>query len=68
VVRDPEHRVAAVQEVAAAAHQLGWGTAGVVASPLPGPAGNVEFFLWLRRDAGPPVEDEIRRAVQEGPQ
>jgi 23S rRNA (cytidine1920-2'-O)/16S rRNA (cytidine1409-2'-O)-methyltransferase len=68
VVRDPEHRVAAVVEVAEAAQQLGWGTAGVVASPLPGPAGNVEFFLWLRRDAGPPVEDEIRRAVQEGPQ
>ena len=47
---------------------LGWGTAGVVASPLPGPAGNVEFFLWLRRDAGPPQEDQVRRAVEEGPQ
>jgi 23S rRNA (cytidine1920-2'-O)/16S rRNA (cytidine1409-2'-O)-methyltransferase len=68
VVRDPEHRVAAVHEVAEAAHGLGWGTAGVVASPLPGPAGNVEFFLWLRRDAGPPQEENIRRAVQEGPQ
>ena len=68
VVRDPEHRVAAVHEVARAAGALGWGTAGVVASPLPGPAGNVEFFLWLRRDAGPPQEDDIRRAVLEGPQ
>jgi 23S rRNA (cytidine1920-2'-O)/16S rRNA (cytidine1409-2'-O)-methyltransferase len=60
--------VDAVLEVARAAGALGWGTAGVVASPLPGPAGNVEFFLWLRRDAGAPREDEIRRAVQEGPQ
>jgi 23S rRNA (cytidine1920-2'-O)/16S rRNA (cytidine1409-2'-O)-methyltransferase len=68
VVRDPEHRAGAVLEVAAAASALGWGTAGVVASPLPGPAGNVEFFLWLRRDAGPPQEQDIRRAVQEGPQ
>jgi 23S rRNA (cytidine1920-2'-O)/16S rRNA (cytidine1409-2'-O)-methyltransferase len=67
VVRDPEHRAAVVLEVAAAAQQLGWGTAGVVASPLPGPAGNVEFFLWLRRDAAPPSEDDVRRAVQEGP-
>ena len=67
VVRDPEHRVDAVLEVARAAAALGWGTAGVVASPLPGPAGNVEFFLWLRRDAGPPQEDAIRSAVQEGP-
>jgi 23S rRNA (cytidine1920-2'-O)/16S rRNA (cytidine1409-2'-O)-methyltransferase len=68
VVRDPEHRVAAVLAVARAAEQLGWGTAGVVASPLPGPAGNVEFFLWLRRDAGPPEEGAVREAVRVGPQ
>jgi 23S rRNA (cytidine1920-2'-O)/16S rRNA (cytidine1409-2'-O)-methyltransferase len=67
VVRDPEHRVQAVLEVGRAASALGWGTAGVVASPLPGPAGNVEFFLWLRQDAGPPAEDDVRRAVEEGP-
>ena len=68
VVRDPEHRVQAVLEVGRAAQELGWGTAGVVASPLPGPAGNVEFFLWLRSDAGPIQEDDVRRAVEEGPQ
>ena len=46
------------------------GAAGAVASPLPGPAGNVEFFLWLRRDAAPTadaVEEMVRRAVDEGP-
>ncbi|MCZ2820205.1 TlyA family RNA methyltransferase [Modestobacter sp. VKM Ac-2977] len=68
VVRDPAHRADAVATVAAAAAELGWGTAGVVASPLPGPAGNVEFFLWLRRDAPPPDQADIDRAVQEGPQ
>src|SRR3954465_6655004 len=68
VVRDPGHRVRAVLDVAGAAASLGWGTAGVVASPLPGPAGNVEFFLRLRRDAGAPQEDQVRRAVEEGPQ
>jgi 23S rRNA (cytidine1920-2'-O)/16S rRNA (cytidine1409-2'-O)-methyltransferase len=67
VVRDRGHRADAVLEVASAAASLGWGTAGVVASPLPGPAGNVEFFLWLRRDAGPPDEEDIRRAVEAGP-
>jgi 23S rRNA (cytidine1920-2'-O)/16S rRNA (cytidine1409-2'-O)-methyltransferase len=67
VVRDPELRVQAVLEVGRAAQELGWGTAGVVASPLPGPAGNVEFFLWLRSDAGPIQEDDVRRAVEEGP-
>jgi 23S rRNA (cytidine1920-2'-O)/16S rRNA (cytidine1409-2'-O)-methyltransferase len=67
VVRDPGARAGAVLDVARAAAGLGWGTAGVVASPLPGPAGNVEFFLWLRRDAGPPQEDAVLRAVAEGP-
>lgn len=28
----------------------------IATSPLPGPSGNVEFFLWLRR--GPAVLDE----------
>jgi 23S rRNA (cytidine1920-2'-O)/16S rRNA (cytidine1409-2'-O)-methyltransferase len=51
VVRDPALRVQAVAGVAAAAWALGWGVAGAARSPLPGPAGNVEFFLWLRRDA-----------------
>jgi 23S rRNA (cytidine1920-2'-O)/16S rRNA (cytidine1409-2'-O)-methyltransferase len=68
VVRDPEHRIEVVLDVARSAADAGWGTAGVVASPLPGPAGNVEFFLWLRQDAGPPREDDVRRAVEEGPQ
>jgi 23S rRNA (cytidine1920-2'-O)/16S rRNA (cytidine1409-2'-O)-methyltransferase len=68
VVRDPQHRIDAVRAVADTAAELGWGTAGVVASPLPGPAGNVEYFLWLRRDAGPAQDDDIRRAVEEGPQ
>jgi 23S rRNA (cytidine1920-2'-O)/16S rRNA (cytidine1409-2'-O)-methyltransferase len=50
VVRDPELRAETVVHVAKAAQELGWFTAGVCASPLPGPSGNVEFFLWLRRD------------------
>jgi 23S rRNA (cytidine1920-2'-O)/16S rRNA (cytidine1409-2'-O)-methyltransferase len=51
VVRDPVHRADAVLAVAATAADLGLGVAGVAASPLPGPSGNIEFFLWLRRDA-----------------
>lgn len=50
VVRDPQLRAEAVSAVAGSANDLGWHTAGVCASPLPGPSGNVEFFLWLRRD------------------
>lgn len=48
VVRDPQHRADAVVHVAGVASDLGWTVQGVVRSPLPGPSGNVEFFLWLR--------------------
>src|SRR5664279_4480810 len=56
VVRDPSVRAAAVLGVAAVAAERGWVTAGVCASPLPGPSGNVEFFLWLRRVVRLPLE------------
>ena len=63
VVREPELRAQAVREVAAAAAGLGFGVAGVERSPLPGPSGNVEFFLWLRRDAGALDEEALRSIV-----
>jgi 23S rRNA (cytidine1920-2'-O)/16S rRNA (cytidine1409-2'-O)-methyltransferase len=64
VVRDPAHRGAAVVRVATEATKLGWPPRGVVRSPLPGPAGNVEFFLWLRRgDERTMTDDEIMDAV-----
>jgi 23S rRNA (cytidine1920-2'-O)/16S rRNA (cytidine1409-2'-O)-methyltransferase len=62
VVRDPALRAEAVLDVAEAARACGLGVAGVAASPLPGPSGNVEFFLWLRRDA-PEVDGERVREV-----
>ena len=68
VVRDPALREAAVAAVAAAAAVAGLGVAGVTASPLPGPSGNVEYFLWLRGGA-PPLDDEaLRAAITAGPQ
>lgn len=48
VVRDPAHRAEAVLRVAEDAATRGWGAVAVAVSPLPGPSGNVEFFLWLR--------------------
>ncbi|MFC0627269.1 TlyA family RNA methyltransferase [Kribbella deserti] len=68
VVRDPELRADAVRGVAAKATTLGWGIAGVAASPLPGPSGNVEYFLWIRRSAPPLDETMLRMAVEQGPQ
>ncbi len=68
VVRDPLLRSAAVAGVAAAAADLGLGVEGVTASPLPGPSGNVEYFLWLRRGAGRLDHDALASAVAAGPQ
>ena len=68
VVRDPALRAAAVESVAAAAARLGLGVAGITASPLPGPSGNVEYFLWLRRAAEPLDEEKLRIAIETGPQ
>lgn len=63
VVRDPELRAEAVLAVARAATDRGWGPRAVATSPLPGPAGNVEFFLWLRRGPAEVTEDAIHTTV-----
>ncbi len=68
VVKDPDLRFAAVKAVAAAAASLQLGVAGVTASPLPGPSGNVEYFLWLRRGAPGLDEDTLGQAIAAGPQ
>ncbi len=67
VVRDPALRADAVRTVAAAAAELQLGVRGVTASPLPGPSGNVEYFLWMGAGAPPLVEADLERAIAEGP-
>jgi len=52
VVRSPQLRAGAVFSVARAAGALGLRTRAVVASVLPGPSGNVEYFVWLAADPG----------------
>jgi 23S rRNA (cytidine1920-2'-O)/16S rRNA (cytidine1409-2'-O)-methyltransferase len=63
VVREPELRAEAVQGVAEAAAGRGWGAKMVAVSPLPGPSGNVEFFLWLRQGPAAIDGDDIHRVV-----
>jgi 23S rRNA (cytidine1920-2'-O)/16S rRNA (cytidine1409-2'-O)-methyltransferase len=47
VVRDPQVRAGTIEAVLASANAIGWGCAGLVRSPIIGPAGNVEFLAWL---------------------
>jgi 23S rRNA (cytidine1920-2'-O)/16S rRNA (cytidine1409-2'-O)-methyltransferase len=68
VVRDPRLRRESVGRVAAAAWDRGFGVLGVVASSLPGPSGNVEYFLWLRKGAPQLIESDLDIAIEKGPQ
>lgn len=74
VVRDPALRAEAVVTVAEAARTAGLDVHGVAASPLPGPSGNVEYFLHLRPHVdGEPspspgtVSELVATAVAQGP-
>jgi 23S rRNA (cytidine1920-2'-O)/16S rRNA (cytidine1409-2'-O)-methyltransferase len=65
VVRDPGVWLRSLAEVRDAFAACGVGTIGAIASPLRGPAGNVEFFLHLRAGADPSAVD-LGIAVAEG--
>jgi 23S rRNA (cytidine1920-2'-O)/16S rRNA (cytidine1409-2'-O)-methyltransferase len=74
VVRDPAVWARCLRRVAEAATSVGWPVFGATASPLLGPAGNVEFLAYLapattREEPMPPLQDSdagIDAAVAEG--
>lgn len=68
VVRDSELRKKAVKEVADSALELGLGCVDVVASSLPGPSGNVEYFLWLKKGSAELNDALLTDAIRKGPQ
>ncbi len=57
VVRDPELRARAVREVREAAEAAGLRARGEAESPLAGPKGNREIFLWLEK---PPADADLQ--------
>ncbi|HEX4428971.1 MAG TPA: TlyA family RNA methyltransferase [Frankiaceae bacterium] len=67
VVRDPQSRAQAIRGVAKAAEQLGLGVRGLVQSSLPGPAGNLEYVLWLAASGVPLSEELIEAAMTKLP-
>lgn len=72
VVRDPALRAQAVRDVATAAQAAGLGVRAVARSVLPGPSGNVEYFLWLVVGGAPPdadgvpLDEAVRDVVRHG--
>ncbi|MBW4577691.1 MAG: TlyA family RNA methyltransferase [Aphanothece sp. CMT-3BRIN-NPC111] len=57
VVRDPNDQAWAIAEVLQAAQQLGWQYRGLTWSPITGPAGNIEYLLWLGMESQTPAPD-----------
>ncbi len=53
-----------LRRFAAWVHGQGWGVAGVTPSPLLGPKGNREFFLWIVKGGGKAAE-EVEGLVEE---
>jgi 23S rRNA (cytidine1920-2'-O)/16S rRNA (cytidine1409-2'-O)-methyltransferase len=67
IVRDPATWRRVLDEVVAAARQVGWRPVGVMPSPLTGAAGNVEFLLHLADHGDGPadLDGDLHAAVAE---
>ena len=65
VVRDAKVHRRVLDETVALARSLALDVGGLVVSPVVGPAGNVEFLIWLRcgGEQGGEVEQMIRSAM-----
>jgi 23S rRNA (cytidine1920-2'-O)/16S rRNA (cytidine1409-2'-O)-methyltransferase len=57
VVRDVKVQAEAIAQVLKSAQDLGWGYCGLTWSPLLGPAGNIEYLLWLKMNSLLPFPD-----------
>jgi 23S rRNA (cytidine1920-2'-O)/16S rRNA (cytidine1409-2'-O)-methyltransferase len=59
VVRDAADQAGAIAQVLHAAQALGWQYVNLTWSPLVGPAGNIEYLLWLNMDSAAPFPEMI---------
>jgi 23S rRNA (cytidine1920-2'-O)/16S rRNA (cytidine1409-2'-O)-methyltransferase len=59
VVRDLSAQAGAISGVLAAAQDLGWNYRGLTWSPLVGPAGNIEYLLWLNANGDESVTPDL---------
>ena len=64
VVRDLSAQAGAISGVLAAAQELGWNYRGLTWSPLVGPAGNIEYLLWLNTNSHQLVQAPALTEIQ----
>ena len=71
VVRDPHDQADAIFNVMQGALELGWKYQGLTWSPITGPAGNIEYLLWLGMESEiiPPtlaaIQEITKQVIQE---
>jgi 23S rRNA (cytidine1920-2'-O)/16S rRNA (cytidine1409-2'-O)-methyltransferase len=68
VVREAEDRLDVLVSVGEAANGLGLSVRGYCSSGLPGPAGNLESFIWCTEGARPGVDDLRLAALEAEPE
>jgi len=61
VVRDPQLHRSAIEQVLTSAESMGFATLGLIRSPIRGPAGNLEFLVWLRQEDSAPDPTQLAR-------
>ncbi|MDJ0714941.1 MAG: TlyA family RNA methyltransferase [Prochloraceae cyanobacterium] len=57
VVRNPKDQAEAIFAVLTTAEQVGWKYCGLTWSPVTGPAGNIEYLLWLSSEGIAEIPD-----------
>jgi 23S rRNA (cytidine1920-2'-O)/16S rRNA (cytidine1409-2'-O)-methyltransferase len=57
VVRNYKDQADAISQVLTAAQNQGWLYKGLTYSPITGPAGNIEYLLWMGMDSQTPTPD-----------
>lgn len=71
VVRDADDQADAIFQVMQKALELGWKYKGLTYSPITGPAGNIEYLLWLKMESDiiPPtlaaIQNITKQVIQE---
>ncbi|MGK7926187.1 MAG: TlyA family RNA methyltransferase [Spirulina sp.] len=69
VVRNPQDQAEAIFRVLENARKLGWRDRGLTRSPIAGPAGNIEYLLWLSTEGDSlgldleQIQQETRAAI-----
>jgi len=65
VVRNPKDHTWGIMQVLIKAQSIGWHPQGLTWSPIRGPAGNIEYLLWLATTTLPHRKESVNQRIVE---